>query len=132
MKLRKTLLVLFPVIVLVLEALPYGAVCVFANAEGDSIRRTFSYFDLTPFGYANFGPFITAILTCVLLVLAVVVLFRTEKGCNTAILVVSIVATAVSLTPLLFGIKFFSIIGVIISILLAAEFCVSLIKPQNL
>lgn len=128
MKLKKMLLVLFTVIALVLEALPYGAVCVFANSEGDPIRRTFSYFALTPFGYANFGPFITSVLTCVLLLLAIISVFRYRKGLNTAIMVVSIVAAVVSLTSLLFGIKFFSITGAIISALLVADFCISFIK----
>lgn len=44
----------------VLELLPYGAVCNFANPDGKPWRRTYSYFDLTPFGYANFAPFLTA------------------------------------------------------------------------
>ena len=52
---------------LVLEILPYGAVCSFANPEGAPRRVTYSYFSLTPYGYANFAPLITAVLTCVLL-----------------------------------------------------------------
>ena len=59
---KKRLLYLFlPIVTLILEILPYGAVCNFANPEGKPWRMTFSYFDLTPFGYANFAPFLTAI-----------------------------------------------------------------------
>lgn len=46
--------------IIVLEILPFGAVCNFAKAPeagGGVYRKTFSYFDLTPFGYANFGRF---------------------------------------------------------------------------
>lgn len=86
MKMKKLLLVSFPIIAFVLELLPYGVVLNFANPEGEPWRRTYSYFSLTPFGYANFGPFITAILTCALLALAVIYLFKPRKGLKTAIL----------------------------------------------
>ena len=48
---------ILPVITIVLEILPYGAVCNFANPEGEVLRETFSNFDLTPFGYANLPLF---------------------------------------------------------------------------
>ena len=103
MKMKKLLLVSFPIIAFVLELLPYGVVLNFANPEGEPWRRTYSYFSLTPFGYANFGPFITAILTCALLVLVVIYLFKPRKELKTAILNVSGLATAASLMPLMFG-----------------------------
>ena len=59
---------LLPLITLILEILPYGAVCNFAT-ETRRIRELYSYFDLTPYGYANFAPFLTALLTCIILVL---------------------------------------------------------------
>ena len=62
MKKYKITLLVSVIVSIVLEALPYGAVCNFATPE-KTIRQTFSYFSLTPFGYANFGPFITACLT---------------------------------------------------------------------
>ena len=58
---------LLPIITLILEILPYGAVCNFAPSPTERIRKTFSYFDLIPFGYANFAPFLTAIITCAIL-----------------------------------------------------------------
>ena len=54
---------ILPVAALVLELLPWGAVCNFANPNGAPWRRTFSYFSLIPFGYANVGPFLTGVLT---------------------------------------------------------------------
>lgn len=68
-KVTRILLVIFPLAALILELLPNGVVLNFANPEGEPWRHTYSYFSLTPFGYANFGPFLTAILTCVLLAL---------------------------------------------------------------
>ena len=97
----------------------------FANPDGEPWRRTYSYFSLTPFGYANFGPLITAILTCVLLVLVVVYLFKSHKGLNIAIMNF---ATATSLLPLMLGFSYITVIGVIVSVFLAATFGVCFIK----
>ena len=87
---------------------------VFAPSPTDRVRETFSYFSLTPFGYANFAPFITAMLTCVVLLLAL------KKVCK-ALFIVSLVAAVISLLPLAFGFSYFSIVGVIITLMLAAE-----------
>ena len=43
-------LLLFPVLALILEALPYGAVLQFARPAAAPLRELYSYFDLTPFG----------------------------------------------------------------------------------
>lgn len=128
MKIKKSLFVVLPLVALILELLPNGVVLNFANPEGEPWRRTYSYFSLTPYGYANFGPFITAILTCVLLVLVAIYLFKPRKGLNTAILNVSSFATVASLMPLMFGFDYITVIGVIITALLAGTFCVSFLK----
>lgn len=101
----------------VLELLPYGAVCNFANPEGEPWQRTYSYFDLTPFGYANFAPFLTALLTCALLVLLIVSIV-TKKQMRAPMLSVSVIATLLSLAPLLLGVSFFSLVGAMISLAL--------------
>ena len=130
MKIKKSLFVVLPLATLVLELLPNGVVLNFANPEGEPWRRTYSYFSLTPFGYANVGPFITAILTCILLVLVAVYLFKPRNGLNTAILNVSGFATAASLMPLMFGFDYISVIGVIITLLLAGTFGCGFIKAK--
>ena len=122
MKIKKLPLLIFPIAALILELLPNGVVLRFANPDGEPWRRTYSYFSMMPFGYANFGPLITAILTCVLLVLVAIYLFKPSKGVNTAILNVSGFATAASLMPLMFGFYYITTIGVIITILLAGTF----------
>ncbi len=122
MKLKKILLTVFSLSALVLELLPNGVVLNFANPEGDPFRSTYSYFDLTPFGYANFGPFITAILTCVLIVLVTVYCIKPMKWLNTAMLNVAGIATAASLMPWMFGVRYITVIGVVITVLLAGFF----------
>lgn len=130
MKIKKSLFVVLPLATLILELLPNGVVLNFANPEGEPWRRTYSYFSLTPFGYANVGPFITAILTCILLVLVAVYLFKPRNGLNTAILNVSGFATAASLMPLMFGFDYITVIGVIITLFLAGTFGCGFIKAK--
>ena len=130
MKIKKSLFVVLPLATLILELLPNGVVLNFANPEGEPWRRTYSYFSLTPFGYANVGPFITAILTCILLVLVAVYRFKPRNGLNTAILNVSGFATAASLMPLMFGFDYITVIGVIITLLLAGTFGCGFIKAK--
>ena len=112
---------------LVLEILPYGAVCNFANPEGEPWRRTYSYFSLTPYGYANFGPFITAILTCVLLVIIVLSILL-KKDWSRSISIISAIATLTSLAPLMFGFSNFSLVGAMISACILATVVISRIK----
>ncbi len=118
---KRFLHLLLPLAALILELLPWGAVCNFANPEGKPWRRTYSYFDLTPFGYANFAPLITAILTCVILLLLIIFCITGKERLLSAIRAVLAVATVISLCPLLYGISFFSVIGALISIALATE-----------
>lgn len=119
MKKKNLVLLVLPVVALVLEALPFGAVLNFASPDSEPIRRTFSYFSLVPFGYANFGPFITAMLTCLILILALIGVF-TGKG-KIGVSAVSVAAFVTSLMPLMFGIANFSIVGVLISAALGIE-----------
>ena len=126
---KKLIILCTMLIALVLEILPYGAVCNFANPEGEPWRRTYSYFDLTPFGYANFAPFIVALLTCVLIILIVVSLVS-KKEMKAPILAVSAIATVLSLAPLLYGIRFFSVVGALISVALAITTVIAFIKEK--
>ena len=121
MKNRKMLLPVLPIITLILEVLPYGAVLNFANPDSEPIRKTFSYFSLVPFGYANFSPFITAIIT-VFAFLSIVVYLITKKDVvlkGTKGLLA--VGTALSLCPLMFGFDSFTPVAALISVTLAAE-----------
>ena len=118
MKKKDLIFCICPAVALILEALPWGAVLFFSNPEGDAWRRSFSYFSLTPFGYANFAPFITALLTCAILALSVIFVIGQRKNIYTVAMMLSTVAFIVSLMPLLYGIRYFSLIGAGISALL--------------
>ena len=112
---------LLPVITLILEILPYGAVCNFANPEGESWRRTFSYFDMTPFGYANFAPLLTAMVTCLILAFLAVYLFTNKHRMFMVVRSLLWIGVVLSLCPLLYGIRFFSLVGAMITVSLVAE-----------
>lgn len=112
---------IFPIITLVLEILPYGAVCIFATSPTEKVKETFSYFDMIPFGYANFAPFITAMLTCVIFLLLIV--FCIKGNVSTAIKAKNMlhVAIVMSLGPLVYGIEYFSLVAGLITLSLVAE-----------
>ena len=112
---------------LVLEILPYGAVLNFANPEGESWRKTYSYFSMIPYGYGDFGPLITALLTCVLLVIIILSILL-KKDWSKSISIISAIATLTSLAPLMFGFSNFSIVGAMISACILATFVISRIK----
>lgn len=112
---------------LVLEILPYGAVLNFANPEGEPWRKTYSYFSMIPYGYGDFGPLITAILTCVLLVIIILSILL-KKDWSKSISIISAIATLTSLAPLMFGFSNFSIVGAMISACILATFVISRIK----
>ena len=124
---KKIIMLCLALVTLVLEILPYGAVCNFANPDGEPWRRTYSYFDLTPFGYANFSPFIVALLTCIFVAL-IVISIATKKQMRMPILVISAITTILSMASLLFGISFFSIVGVLITITLAINTFIAFFK----
>lgn len=124
---KKIILLCTSLAALILEILPYGAVLNFANPDGEPWRKTYSYFSLTPYGYANFGPLITAILTCVLLVIIVLSLLL-KKDWNKPISVISAIASLTSLAPLMFGLDNFSLVGAMISVCIIAAFVLSRIK----
>ena len=110
----------FPAISLILELLPYGAVCRFANPEGESFRETFSYFDLVPFGYGNVGPFLAAIGTCIALI-CLLTYFISKKELAVAVArVILALSFLASLGPLSFGLPYFSVVGAAISLTLLA------------
>lgn len=128
---KKIILSLSIVLTLILELLPYGAVLNFGNPDGEPWRKTYSYFSLLPFGYANFGPLITAILTCILIILIIMDWFKYSRGLNIAIMNISGFATVTSLLPLFLGINYISVIGISITVLLGFVFGMCFLKGEN-
>jgi hypothetical protein len=125
---KRLLFLILPVITLILEILPYGAVCNFANPEGKPWRKTYSYFDLTPFGYANFAPFVTAIITCAVITVLLFYVFTNKKQTISVARGLLCVGTVISLCPILYGINFFSVVGALITVSYILELTLLFIK----
>ncbi|MCD7770935.1 MAG: hypothetical protein LUH23_02435 [Oscillospiraceae bacterium] len=107
------------VIAIVLEALPGGAVLIFSDGSGSGIISTYSYFSLTPFGYANFAPLITGLLTIALLVMVIVGFVRAGgKKLRTATIVVNALAVLVSISPLIYGVHYYNTISAAVTTML--------------
>lgn len=122
---KRFLYLILPVVTLILEILPYGAVLNFARPATDGsighFRELYSYFDLTPFGYANFAPFITAVMSCVIF-LMLLIYFITDKR-RFAVIARNILwgCAVVSLGPLVLGVRYFSAIGLLITLTIIVE-----------
>lgn len=123
---RKIFMIILSVLTVILELLPYGAVCIFMDDGGTEIRRTYSYFSLIPYGYADFSPLITALLSCVILTLCVILCFPKSQRLIAYIAVLSALATVISVCPILLGIENYSFLGKIITALLAIIFILAL------
>lgn len=124
---RKIAMTVLSVFTVILEILPYGAVCVFSDGVTE-YRETYSYFDLRPFGYANFSPLITAVLSCVILVLCIILCFRKSKKLNKALATLSGLAAVISFVPFLMGLgfRFYGVCAAAITALLAVIFILTL------
>ncbi len=121
MKKFKIMFICSNIAALLLEIFAEGAVCNFATPE-KIITETFSYFSLTPYGYANFGPFLTAILTCVLFIFAIILFTPIAKKTTTAAAVVSGISVFTSVLPLImFGGRGFNLISYLISLLMIIQ-----------
>ena len=129
-KLKKTLFLIFPAVCLFLELLPTGVVLNFATPYGEPRRETVSYFSPLAYGYGDFGPILTAMLTIVLLILALIYLFLPRRGVNTAIAGLSACGIITSLMPLMFGLYNATVIGVLITALLVGSAGVSFIQSK--
>ena len=110
----------------VIQILPLGAVLRFGiTAQDGTVSFSFenySYFDITPFGYAMFNYMICAVLTAIASLLS---LLRTvtRSRRQTPVTVLSAIALAMSLVPYIFGA--YNIFTIIVSVLLAAVVALS-------
>ena len=125
---KRLLYLILPIVTLILEILPYGAVCNFmrpSTTEGvpaGQFRELYSYFDLTPFGYANFAPLITAVITCIAILILVIYCFTGKEILVRISKNIVFVCAVISFGPLVLGFHFFSVIGAIISLSLIVEY----------
>lgn len=125
---KKLLFLVLPIITLVFEVLPCGAVLRFGRpAEDGSIgyfRETYSYFDLTPFGYGNFAPLLVAVTTCVICTLLVAYCITGKRNLAAAARNMTAAVAVISLGPLVLGISYYSVIGAMITVSLLAEWLI--------
>lgn len=93
---------------IVLELQPNGVIMRWWTPPGvETIPDYYSYFDMLPFGYANFSPFITALLTVAATIFTVIIMFlgkRFYKPQN-VLFVCIIVTVAVSVCPFVFSFR---------------------------
>ena len=123
---KRFLYLLLPIITLVLEILPYGAVLNFMLPAVDGspaghFKELYSYFDLMPFGYANYAPLLTAITTCVILMLLLAYLISGKFRIIKITKILLCIGIVLSLCPLLYGVNFFSVVGALITVSMIAE-----------
>ena len=121
---KKVCLAVLPALTIVLELLPLGAVCIFATSPTERVKETFSYFSLTPFGYANFAPLITATLTVAIFLLSL------KKGVLKALFVLSIITVVISLLPLMYGLNYYTLVGAFITVTLVIESILAKIQQK--
>ena len=125
---KKICLVVFSALTIVLELLPCGTVCIFATSPTERVKETFSYFSLTPFGYANFAPLITATLTVAIFLLS---LFSLKKnGILKALFNLSIITVVISLLPLMYGLNYYTLVGAFITGTLVIESVLAKIQQK--
>ncbi len=91
-------------------------------------KETFSYFSLTPFGYANFAPLITATLTVAIFLLSLFSLKK--KGVLKALFVLSIITVVISLLPLMYGLNYYTLVGAFITVTLVIESILAKIQQK--
>ncbi|MDE6733522.1 MAG: helix-turn-helix domain-containing protein [Oscillospiraceae bacterium] len=79
-----------------------------------------SYFDMLPFGYGIFPPFITAMLTVAVTVFSVIVMLLDKRFAKprNALFVCIIVAVVISVCPVLYGVGSVTMTGVLITLAL--------------
>ena len=122
---KRFLYLILPIITLILEILPYGAVLNFARPATDGsighFRELYSYFDLMPFGYANFAPFITAIISCLVFLLVAIYCVKGNIRVAAKARNILYVAAVMSLGPLVLGVRYFSVVGGFITLTLIVE-----------
>lgn len=130
---RPFVLLAITVMILILEIIPYGAILEFAHMSPELTlgyyEEHFSYFDPIVYGYGDFGPLITAVLTCMLAVITVIAVFFENRTVRIALRVVSVLTLLCSLTPMLTGC--YSPVGMAISALLLVTCIISLKKEET-
>jgi len=127
---KKITLICTSAAAIILEILPFGAVCVFSGGAKD-VYKTYSYFSFTPFRNGIYGPIVTAVASCLVLGMSVFYYYKTKKNIETAIAFISLISFLASVTPLFYGIEHFTVIGGFVSAILLANFITAMMKLKR-
>ena len=125
---KRFLQILFTAGALALMIFTKAAVLVSATGPDHNqlIRSFYSYFaPVVAFGGANFPPLITAVLTCILLILGFAAIKSRKAG--VALCILAPITFIVSLLSLLYGLRYYSLLAACISLclLLSAIFAIA-------
>ncbi len=98
------LILLFGAAIL-LMCLPRGVKMHFASAPEEAIEYYIayaSYFSLVPYGYGNFSPLLTAVMTVVAAMLSILAILKNAKKLLHAVAVLLVITVVLSLVGFLF------------------------------
>ena len=99
MKIKKILPLIILVLILVLELLPCGEVVSYVIPEIGPMTKSCSCFSLIPFMKGNVSPLVTAILTCIMIVLSFVHLIKPISNIVLIWKTISLVSIFISIAP---------------------------------
>ena len=128
---KKISMLMVSIITIVLEILPYGAVCMFMDDGGEKIKRTFSYFDLTPYGYANFAPLVTAVLSSIVCILCILHVWVYNRIIKKSIAVMAVLSAITSILPFFLGFEYITFTSICVFLSIIILFVLSIIKEQR-
>lgn len=127
---KRLLLLIPPVISFILELLPYGVILKFSDGPDSTFTETYSYFSLLPFGYAVFGPLIAAVLTCAMFAVTVIYVFTANKWLRNTTMVLAMITALLSVSPVLYGLEYLSLINAVVALLLSVEAVILLTQTK--
>ncbi|WP_018306496.1 hypothetical protein [Desulfitobacterium hafniense] len=110
-------------IAIILMATPYGIAMTFAPGPTELVTRYFSYFSLMPFGYGNWLPIITALLSIVVVFLLLLGIRKANTGkavrvCLTLCIIASVLSWLIfeSISPVGVCIAVFHAVALVLQI----------------
>lgn len=103
---------------LVVEILPLGCVMYLKPSPSNVIIETYSYFNLIPFGNANFAPLLTGVMSIAIFILSIIAIITKLKRIKLInfVFTCSIITAMLSIAPLLLGFNFMNSYSYFISI----------------
>ena len=123
LKLKRLIVFIPQLIVIILELLPSGVVLKYTPAPEPNqfINLTTFYFDINQFSYQVFMPFLTGLITIAILTITIIWLATDKKKLLFVIRILCMVQLITSMSVLLWGIRYVSVVGTIMNGLIIAK-----------